>query len=192
MGVDVESFCKEHFHEIIGKVYRPFKNEEQLMLALEKTKNGVSNEVDRELRSLLEQSFHIVDYSDGNKDSIELHLGDNPTEALIERAKTSPAQLEEVLVAIADSSEQIDWIKKGKWYNLPLDKVSDMPNIMSAQRIITHCNLRKLYCKVPKTCNIIAVTSQQLKDQFKYYKEPSGKEGYLLIRLDEVEEKDID
>lgn len=191
-GVSTEEFCKEHFHEIIGKVYRPFKDKSQMMLALEKPQAGSTTSVNNNLRTLLEKSFIIVDYNTDNKDAEGLHLGDDPTAVLNEAANGATVTGGPILVVRAGNDDQMEWIKHSQYYNLPLDKANNIPDIFTVQTLLIHYGEQKLLCHVPKTSNMRAVSSQQLKDEYKYYKEPSSKVGYLLIRLKEIEETDIE
>lgn len=66
-GVDVKKYIKEHFQDVLGKIYTPFKNEIVFSLALE-SKNPESAAI----RTELEKYFYIK----------ELALGDDPISAI--------------------------------------------------------------------------------------------------------------
>lgn len=189
-GTSFVNYFNEHFHDLNGKVYKP-KGANYAMLALEKPKdNAETSKLNNSLLQMLAKDFYIVEY---NSKSTGLSLGDNPESILNQQAKEYPAiTSNQILVVLAGSQEQMEWVKKQHWYNLPLGKANDIPELFKVQTLLIHCGKSKLLCTVPKTSNMKAVTSEQLKVDYKYYKEPSHKEGYLLIRLQNIEESDID
>ncbi len=83
-GVDGEAYIKEHFQEILGKMYAPFTNQNIYSLALDR--NDKYKEDNDTLRDELSKYFYVV----------SCKLGENP-EALIEQ---------EAMTAISTSGEQ--------------------------------------------------------------------------------------
>lgn len=72
--VDGSRYVREHFHDVLGKVYTPFDDDTVYSLALDKNERfHVANEA---LLAQLGEAFHIV----------ECELGHNPFEALEEAA----------------------------------------------------------------------------------------------------------
>ena len=93
--VDAETYIKEHFQDMLGKVYSPYSDKGVLSLALDNDKSF--KESNEKLLKELKKHFYVK----------EISIGDNPTEALEEAmaqgASVSASQRDGVLMVMMES-----------------------------------------------------------------------------------------
>lgn len=93
--VDAETYIKEHFQDMLGKVYSPYSDKGVLSLALDNDKSF--KESNEKLLKELKKHFYVK----------EISIGDNPTEALEEAmaqgASVSASQKDGVLMVMMES-----------------------------------------------------------------------------------------
>lgn len=87
-----------------------------------------------------------------------------------------------ILVAKVKNKDHLDWVVRNKWYNIPLDKMSNLP-IMKARYLLLHANDRSLepvICKVVKS-NCDVWTKRVLNE--KGYPGIPSHEAYFMLRI---------
>lgn len=87
-----------------------------------------------------------------------------------------------ILVAKVKNKDHLDWVVRNKWYNIPLDKMSNLP-IMKARYLLLHANDRSLepvVCKVVKS-NCDVWTKRVLTG--KGYPGQPSHEAYFMLRI---------
>lgn len=91
------------------------------------------------------------------------------------------------LVVRVKTQEQLDWIREHKWYNIPIQMVTNAPQILKARQIIFLLD-NNVVAKTNIVKNKIDVwTKERLWHTENYYKEPSS-ENYFMIRLHNLED----
>lgn len=127
--VIAEDYIKEHFQEVLGKIYTPFVNHpEYFSLALDQTDPEKDND---ELLAKLRKAFVVA----------ECGIGQDP-EPVLDDAKEKAGvagilNLDElVLVCRVKNEEQLNWCKSNKVYNIPFEKIANAGNLMSARYAI--------------------------------------------------------
>lgn len=124
-AVVAEDYIKEHFQEVLGKIYTPFENKSYYSLALDKKDPDKDNE---DLIAKLRKAF-IVE---------ECGIGENP-EPVIAEAKEKAGiagllNLDDVVLVCRTSDEgHHNWCKSNKIYNIPLENVQNPADLMSVR-----------------------------------------------------------
>ena len=107
--VDARAYIKEHFQDVLGKIYTPYDNKEYFALALDKKDPEANNE---ELLAELRKHFFVE----------KCEMGTDPTETLETRKqKEGGAYLPDetwVIVAYYKDERHLNWILKNHLYNM--------------------------------------------------------------------------
>ena len=118
-SVDAELYIKEHFQDVLGKIYAPYSDKNVLSLALDKDESFKSE--NDALLAELRKHFYVED----------IKIGENPTEKL-EVAKVKYDEILDnlygeakdlikddvyVLIGYYKNKEHLDWILKSGLYN---------------------------------------------------------------------------
>ncbi len=109
-NVNARTYIKEHFQEVLGKIYTPFDNKEYFSLALDKKGPEADNE---KLLAELRKHFFVE----------KCDMGTDPTEPLEARKqKEGGAYVKDgetwVIVAYYKDDRHLDWILKNHLYNM--------------------------------------------------------------------------
>lgn len=89
---------------------------------------------------------------------------------------------EQVLVAKVKSQEQLDWVLKTKWYNIPLEKMSNLP-VLQAKYILLHANDKSVdpvMCKVVRSNCDVWMKSKLIENG---YPDSPSHENYFMLRI---------
>ena len=89
---------------------------------------------------------------------------------------------EQVLVAKVKSQEQLDWVLKTKWYNIPLEKMSNLP-VLQAKYILLHANDKSVdpvMCKVVRSNCDVWMKSKLIENG---YPDSTSHENYFMLRI---------
>lgn len=128
-AVNAEDYIKEHFQEVLGKINKPFENHpEYFSLALDQDDPDKNNE---ELLTKLRKAF-IVE---------ECGIGQNPEPVLVNATEKAGIagvlNLDDlVLVCRTTGDDHLNWCRKNKIYNIPLEVVQNPADLMSARYAI--------------------------------------------------------
>lgn len=127
--VIAEDYIKEHFQEVLGKIYMPFENhQEYFSLALDIDDPDNSNE---SLLANLRKAFIVA----------ECGIGDNP-QPVLDKAEEKAGiagvlNLDDVVLVCRTSDEEhLNWCWKNRIYNIPLEIVQNPADLMMARYAI--------------------------------------------------------
>lgn len=171
-GVVTQDYVKTHFHELLGKVFMPFGNDD-LMLALE---GKTPNEEQLALLKQLQNDFVI---------QRNYHIGEEPN--LPAPAFGKVGFQESVLIAYYKDSRHLDWILKNKIYNARtgsgFGSVPLQAENLTASYILLHNGQDQRILKLDGKGPVIW-SKQNLIDH-KYPDMPS-RDFYLMYHIDET------
>lgn len=131
---DAEGYIKEHFQDVLGKIYTPYSRKDYFSLALDKSDPEGNNEA---LLRELKKHFFVE----------KCDIGQDPAAALeplmtgytLQGDSNVYDDLDDiVLVATCSNNEHRQWIIDNLWYNVPLAKINEMPIAMKAKYVLLH------------------------------------------------------
>lgn len=126
--VVAEDYIKEHFQDVLGKIFTPFANQEYYSLALDRNDPENDNQA---LLDKLKKAFVVA----------ECGIGENPEPVLIKEKESlgiaGVLNLNDlVLVCRTSDEEHLNWCRNNKLYNIPLEVVQNPAELMSARYAI--------------------------------------------------------
>ncbi len=175
-GVITQEYVKTHFHELLGKVFMPFENDD-LMLALE---GKTPTEEQLELLKKLQEDFVI---------QRNYHIGEEPN--LPAPAFGKIGFQESVLIAYYKDSRHLKWILDKKKYNARtgsgFGSVPLQPQNLMASYILLHNNQDQRILKLDGKGPVIW-SKQNLIDHG--YPTTPSEDFYLMYNIvnDEIDE----
>ena len=195
-GVDVEAYIKEHFQDVLGKVYAPYGDKNVLSLALDKDKayKGENDALLTELRK------HF--YVEG------IDIGENPTDKL-EQAKVEYEKaldglygeakdlIQEdiyVLIGYYKNEEHLNWILDSGLYNTRTGTQNGSlllsKELLSTQYLLLHHGGKSSRFIKLKDAPRIMMGKDLAKKGYPYAsekeKEEKSSSAYVVFKLDEA------
>ena len=164
------AYIRTHFQEVLGKIYTPFENPNIFSLALDKN----DKDANETLKTKLEQYFIVK----------ECTLGDNPENIPdlknVEKGISLPN--EKVLVMRAKDQNQLEWINKNHFYNIPLQNFNTK-----------FLSCRALVLVLGKESFLYYITQEKHEVKSKIDLQTMGyvnphSENYFLLHLDETKQ----
>lgn len=133
-NVDAEQYMREHFRELVGKVFTPFEDKEYFSLALNQ-EDGKFTEDNELLLAKLSQDFEYAECPMGEDPSAKLKKSQHEARAVTPQKYLTLHWLENykeanILIGYCKSKEHLEWImgkndKGTNLYNVRLDKNRD-------------------------------------------------------------------
>lgn len=180
-SVDAKEYIREHFQEVLGKIYTPFENHpDYFSLALDVTDPEKNNE---ELLAQLGKAFVIA----------ECGIGKNPEPVLAKAEEkggiASCLNLDDVVLVCRTSNEDhLNWCHSNKCYNIPLENAQNPVDIITAKYAVLKPNGTNLCQGLYKIVNgkFSLLTKEQLisgDENREAYPRTPHRDAYFMIDL---------